>query len=87
MTLLHVSAPRAMEVRLVRVHCPTCGRRRWMTVLFYEWYGFTVTCLRCGENWADGERRPRPCAPKWRQKSIEAARRRYREARDRLRKG
>jgi len=77
---VHVCAPRPTTHSLIRFNCPTCGRRRFGVSFFYEWYGFDLTCLRCGERWADGEMMPRPFAPHWRAKSIERAKEMYRRA-------
>ena len=83
MSGVHVHAPAPVECRLVRQHCPTCERRTYMVALLYEWYGWHLTCLACGESWEDGERLPRPFAPRWRQCSREAARKAYRKWRGR----
>lgn len=37
------------------------------------WYGDSFTCLNCGDQWSDGESRPRPFARGWRAKNIAAA--------------
>ena len=56
--------------------CPTCKRDTLKLCQHYEWYGWSVTCLECGERWEDGERLPRPFAPRWREKNIERAEKR-----------
>ena len=76
---VHIYAPQPTEATLDRMPCPTCGRRTYFVCLFYEWYGWDVTCLACGDAWQDGERAPRPFAPRWREKSKESARRAYRK--------
>lgn len=78
---LHVYAPRPLETLLRRKDCPTCERPSRMVVLTWEWYGPSVTCMRCGERWEDGEMMERPFAPRWRERSKEAARRAYRRHR------
>lgn len=60
--------------------CPTCKSRRKFFGWFQDWYGWHITCLKCGDQWQDGERLERPFMPKWRQKSIESAKRMMREA-------
>ena len=76
---VHILWTTFSEVRAVRVHCPTCRPFRVAAVAaFQEWYGWMVTCLRCGESWQDGEMLMRPCEPGWRPKAIQAARTRYR---------
>jgi len=77
---LHICAPAPTERKLMRMECPTCKRRTFFTVWFYEWYGPSETCLRCGEHWNDGERSERPFARGWRQRSIADAKRMWRAA-------
>lgn len=55
-------------------HCPTCKGRRKFWAWFQHWYGWTVTCLRCGDRWQDGEMLERPFKPRWRQENIDHAR-------------
>lgn len=80
---VHIHAPSADMVRLHRRDCPTCERRRYFVAAHYEWYGWDLTCLWCGDTWQDGYRRERPFARGWREKSKASARalyRRYRAA-------
>lgn len=74
MSSLHVSWTRFSEVERRILPCPTCERRRAMCCAFQEWYGWTVTCLTCGDKWQDGEMLPRPFKPRWRNENVEAAR-------------
>lgn len=76
---LHVYAPRPTERKGFRVHCPTCNRRTYMLGWFYEWYGWTVTCLHCGEMWTGEEMHNRPFARGWRKHNIEAAKKHWRQ--------
>jgi hypothetical protein len=40
------------------MHCPTCNvRRRFLQHYAGLSYGHDVTCLTCGDQWQDGERR------------------------------
>ena len=41
-----------------------------MLVEYYEWYGASVSCLRCGDQWNDGELSMRPLARGWRKRNI-----------------
>ena len=75
---VHVHAPPPTRGDIRRMDCPTCERRTYSVGLFFEWYGWDVTCLACGEEWQDGERAERPFAPKWRERNKEAARVAYR---------
>lgn len=75
---LHIHAPQPSEKRAARRTCPECNRRSVILSWFIEWYGWDSTCLRCGDSWADGYRRERPFMRGWRQKAIDAARKRWR---------
>ena len=74
MTLIHISFARYSSQFCRIVDCPTCERPRRMLGQYQEWYGTTLTCAGCGDQWSDGERHDRPFAPGWRRKSIERAR-------------
>ena len=50
-----------------------CQCRRRMLTEFEMWYGWTATCLTCGDSWQDGEMLERPFAPAWRKKRVEKA--------------
>ena len=79
--MIHILWTTFSDVRAVRVFCPTCRPFRVAAVAaFQEWYGWFVTCLRCGESWEDGEMLPRPFMRGWRAHSIASARERYRSA-------
>lgn len=62
-----------------RRYCPTCSRRCPTLEWFQEWYGWHTTCLRCGDQWQNGELLPRPFCPRWRERNIREALRRWRE--------
>jgi len=57
---------------------PTCKRRTYMLWRHTPWYGTDDTCLRCGEEWQDGERSERPFAPRWRDRRKARARQLFR---------
>lgn len=75
---LHIHAPQPTERSLHRLSCPTCERKTFMVSFFTEWYGWHSTCLKCGDQWEDGEMLERPFAPRWRKQSIEHAKKRWR---------
>ena len=75
---VHIHTPQPDDWGISRFTCPTCERRRFMLWRHVPWYGVDMTCLRCGEQWSDGERLERPFAPRWRQRNVEAARKLYR---------
>ena len=53
--------------------CPTCKGFAHFLDRFQEWYGWSSTCLCCGERWGDGEMCERPFKPRWRKENIESA--------------
>ena len=58
-----------------RMHyCPNCKGRRKFFGWFQDWYGWHLTCLKCGDQWQDGEMIERPFMPAWREKNIARAR-------------
>lgn len=82
---LHLHAPSADRAEINRGDCPTCAKATRFVEIHVPWYGWTSSCLRCGDSWQDGERLERPFARGWRPRAIEEARARYRRARERLR--
>jgi len=52
------------------LHCPTCGEKADAFEWFQEWYGWHSTCLKCGDQWQDGELCPRPFRRGWRRENI-----------------
>jgi hypothetical protein len=75
---VHVHAPQPDACLIIRNNCTTCKRRSFMVLRDTLWYGCNITCLRCGEQWHNGERAERPFAPRWREKNKEHARAMYR---------
>jgi len=75
---LHICRAVATRKWFQRGHCPTCGKVRWFMRVHEEWYGVRETCLKCGEQWGEGEMLERPFAPRWRKKNVEMAKREYR---------
>lgn len=75
-----ICRPHYAEIKLSRSHCFCSEKRsRWMLCLFDPWRGWRQTCLRCGEQYGDGEQLQRPFKPRWRQENIQRAERFYRE--------
>jgi hypothetical protein len=66
----------AFDARRV-LFCPTEGRRRRFYASFAHYYGWTYTCLGCGDRWMDGERGSRPFARGWRVQAIRRAKERW----------
>ncbi len=70
---IHISWTRFTITKMPVVYCWTCEKRRRALLQFQEWYGWTGTCLTCGEMWQDGEMLERPFRPRWRKDNIAAA--------------
>lgn len=49
-----------------------------MLMFFTPWYGWDSTCIKCGREWQDGEWCPLDFVRQSRQKSIAAAKKRWR---------
>jgi len=75
---VYIYAPPAIMKSAMATTCPDCGKRTRMLQFLTPWHGWDSTCLRCGRCWGDGEWLPLPFVRGARQKSIEAAKRRWR---------
>lgn len=53
--------------------CPTCKSDQEFLCEFEEWYGWTNTCLNCGDSWMEGELLKRPFMRGWRKQAVEEA--------------
>ncbi len=78
--------PRYRDYKAV-YRCPTCECRTEHVYRDERWYGTTVMCTRCGDNWQDGELGPRPFYPRWRRDRVRKYRRLYDAARHMPRSG
>jgi len=76
----HLYAPPPAQFGIQTILCPTCEQERGFLVTHYEWYGWYITCLSCGDEWGDGERLERPFLRGWRAKSVADAVRRIEAA-------
>jgi len=76
--MIYINWVRYSTKALSRHYCSNCKKNRFFVAFYQEWYGWDSTCLKCGDSWADGERRERPFMRGWRAKAIEAAKSRYR---------
>lgn len=72
MTAVHICAPPTFNHRTI-TYCPVCECRRRMLVEDGAWWGFTITCLTCGDRWGEDGRMPRPFARGWRERSVAKA--------------
>jgi hypothetical protein len=71
---VHINFRRVVEAEYKIFFCNgQCQCRRKMLTEFEEWYGWTVTCLRCGDSWQDGEMLPRPFERAWRERRVASA--------------
>lgn len=72
-TRIHINWTRYSRIRMPVHFCPTCKTRRRMLAQFQDYYGWTETCLTCGEQWTDRQMHDRPFAPRWRKKNVARA--------------
>jgi Zn ribbon nucleic-acid-binding protein len=76
--LIHIYVPPVTHRFILHRRCPDCKRLSWFLGWGYEWHGPTVTCLRCGREWQDGQWCPLPFYRYARRDSIEGAKRYWR---------
>lgn len=71
------TSPQGIVRRRV-MECPICTtRKRFVETWGGAWYGSTLTCLGCGDQWQDGELGYRPFQRGWREKSKARAREKW----------
>lgn len=75
---IHVFAPEVTMRRVVRFHCPDCGRNSRLIGFHQEWFGWKDTCLNCGRGWDGGEWLDLPFVRGSRRKQMDAAKARWR---------
>ncbi len=73
MNKLHIHAPMPTAKEVLSGICPDCKKRTRMLSFFTPWYGWDVTCIKCGRNWLDGEWTDLDFVRQSRQKSIKRA--------------
>jgi len=64
------------EQKIMMHDCPTCKSEQQFLAEHEPWYGWSLTCLNCGDQWNDGELSERPFARGWRQRAIDHAKQR-----------
>ena len=70
---VHIYAPPVTRRFVLARTCPDCKKRTRMLGFCWEWHGASVTCLRCGREWQDGEWMPLPFMRGARAHNISAA--------------
>jgi hypothetical protein len=75
---IHIHAPKATAKTIHWRVCPDCKRNSPMAGFFTPWYGWDLTCLRCGRSWMDGEWMPLDFTRGARAKNIGKAKKRWR---------
>ena len=75
---VHIHAPTVTAKSISKVQCPDCKKRTAMISFFTPWYGWDSTCILCGRNWQDGEWMDLDFVRQSRQKSISAAKAKWR---------
>ena len=74
--------PTWSKVRQPVIECFNCKVRRRCLARFQDWYGWTITCLTCGDSWQDGEMIERPFQRGWRKEAVARAKKFWREYKD-----
>ena len=80
--MTHIKFTKTHDRRIIREKCLDCGRNSFFACFHEEWYGWDVTCLRCGRRWCDGEWMPFDFARGVREHSIRSAKRRWKRGLD-----
>ena len=70
---IHICNPQPSQRKVVNKDCPICKASAPALCEFTDWYGWSDTCLGCGDSWQDGEMHDRPFARGWRKASIASA--------------
>jgi hypothetical protein len=70
---VHISAPKPLEIKRIVKQCPWCERRTRQVGVFFDWFGWNITCCSCGECWEGGEGLPHPFERGWRKRRIAEA--------------
>jgi hypothetical protein len=70
---LHIHVTPADRIGVETLECSTCETERGFLLEHYEWYGWMLTCLSCGDQWEDGERLERPFRRAWRKAAVAEA--------------
>ena len=76
---VHIYAPKPVDKAVVAATCIDCGKRTRMLSFFTPYHGWDSTCIRCGRTWCDSEWMALPFIRGARQKSIDAAKNRFRQ--------
>jgi hypothetical protein len=74
-----VCIPTPVLKKISTDYCQDCKQQSWFLSWWYEFYGPTQVCLRCGRRWEDGEWMPLSFERDSRAKSIAWAKRVWRE--------
>lgn len=70
---VHIKFTKFTKRKVAEQDCPTCKSKQEFLCEFENWYGWTTTCLNCGDRWQDGELCPRPFFRGWRKQSVRHA--------------
>jgi hypothetical protein len=80
--MIHINRPSVSKKAIALCEkCPDCGKRTRMIQLFYDYYGWDSTCIKCGRQWADGEWLALDFCRGVRQRNIQQAKERFRSIR------
>jgi hypothetical protein len=74
-----ICIPDPVQRKISTQYCQDCKQQSWFLSWWYEFYGPTEVCLRCGRRWEDGEWMPLALERGSRDKSIAQAKQVWRE--------
>lgn len=73
-----ICSPTPILRKIISGDCPDCKKHTRFLTWFFEWYGPTQVCLRCGRTWMDDQWMPLAFERGSRAKSIARAKARWR---------
>ncbi len=83
---IHIHSPSPTERSINWATCVDCKKRSAFAVIWFEWYGPSSTCMRCGRDYDEEWTSIRaPLERGWRQKNKDMMRSRWKQAPPRIR--
>lgn len=56
--MIHINLVRTNIKKIVRIKCHDCNKKSYFAAFHQEWYGWDLTCMRCGRQYSDGYMMP-----------------------------
>jgi len=77
MNHVHIFAPAPIERTVKWITCLDCKKRSAFAILYFEWFGPSMTCMRCGRDYEDMIMCRAPFERAWRKKNKDGMRKRW----------